>query len=101
VRALPVIITPLAQSDIEAISDYIAQDNPAKAHAFARELIDKCLSLSENPSRYPLAERLSGNRVRKATNGSYLIFYLVYPDRVTIARVLHGATDYAARLGET
>nr|WP_231625057.1 type II toxin-antitoxin system RelE/ParE family toxin [Novosphingobium sp. AAP93] len=98
-RTLPVIITPLAQSDIEAISDYIAQDNPAKARAFARELIDKCQSLSKNPARYPLAERLPGNRVRKATHGNYLIFYLVYPDGVSIARVLHGATDYEAKLG--
>lgn len=96
-RTLPVIITPLAQSDIEAISDYIAQDNPGKARAFARELIDKCLSLSENPARYPLAERLPGSRVRKATHGNYLIFYLVYPERVSIARVLHGASDYEAK----
>lgn len=95
--SLRVIITPLAQSDIEAISDYIATENPARAATFARDLIEKCLSLAEKPERYPVAERLSEAGVRKLTHQSYLIFYRVYPDRVSIARVLHGASDYEAR----
>jgi len=95
-----VIIAPLAESDIEAIVDFIGQDYRARAASFARELRKLCLSLAESPERLPLAQRLRETGVRKIAHGSYLIFYRVYPDRVTVARILHGATDYEARLLE-
>lgn len=95
--SLRVIITPLAQSDIEAIGDHIALENPVRAMSFARELLERCLSLSVNPHRFPLAERLPHAGVRKVAHGNYIIFYLVYEDRISIARVLHGASDYAAK----
>lgn len=94
---LKVIVAPRAQSDLEAIGDYIAAGNPARAESFIEELIGRCLTLSEQPERFPLAERLAQTGVRKMVHGNYLIFYRVYPDRVTIARILHGATDYEAR----
>ncbi len=93
-----VIIAPRALADLEAIGDFVARENPRRAISFVGELRDRCLSLSENPERFPLAERLAG--VRKISHGSYLIFYSVYPDRVTIARILHAATDYYARFPE-
>ncbi len=94
---LPVIIAPRAQSDLADIGDFIAAENPARAETFVEELIGRCLSLSEQPERFPLVERLAGAGVRKMAHGSYLIFYRVYPNRVTVARIPHGATDYEAR----
>jgi toxin ParE1/3/4 len=94
---MKVIITPRAKSDLEAISEYIAVENPARAATFVDELVDRCLTLSEKPERFPLAERLEAAGVRKLSHGSYLIFYRVYPDRVTVSRILHAATDYAAK----
>lgn len=94
---LRVIIAPRAQSDLEAIGDYIAAENPVRAESFVEELIGRCLTLSEQPERFPLVERLAHAGVRKMVHGNYLIFYTVYPDRVTVARILHGATDYEAR----
>ena len=32
------LITPLAEQDLETIADYIANDNPARALSFVREL---------------------------------------------------------------
>lgn len=93
-----VMITPRAQTDLEKIGDYIAEENPDRAISFARELIDRCLSLSENLERLPIVERLSDTGMRKLTYGNYLIFYRVYPDRVAVARVLHATSDYEARL---
>lgn len=95
-----VIITPRAQSDLEAIGDYIAAENPDRAVSFVVELRIRCLTLATNPERFPLTERLAIKGVRKLSHDSYLIFFRVYPDRVTVVRVLHGATDYAARFSE-
>ncbi len=95
-----VIFTPRALSDLEAIGDYIATENPERAISFVGELRDRCLSLSENPERFPLAERLAAAGVRKLSHGSYMIFYRVYPDLVTVARILNAATDYASRFPE-
>ncbi len=95
-----VIITPRAQADLEAIGDYIALHDPDRAISFVGELRIRCLTLAENPERFPLAERLAAKGVRKLSHGNYLIFYRIYPDRVTVARVLHAATDYTARFSK-
>lgn len=95
-----VIIAPRAQSDMEAISKFIAAENPARAMTFVDEILDRCATLADNPERFPLAERLAIKGVRKLSHGNYLIFYRAYPDRVTVVRVLHAATDYAARFSE-
>lgn len=94
----PVIITPVAQSDIEANGDYIALENPARAASYVNELIARCQSLRDHPERFPLANRPRDVAVRKCTHGRYLIFYRVYVDRVSVARVLHAASDYEAEL---
>jgi toxin ParE1/3/4 len=95
-----VVITPRAQSDLESIGDYIAAQNPDRASSFVGELRMRCLTLADNPERFPLAERLAAKGVRKLSHGNYLIFYRVYADRITVARVLHGSTDYAAKFSE-
>ena len=33
-----VLFTPLAETDLEVIGDYIAQDNPARALTFIQEM---------------------------------------------------------------
>ncbi|WP_217631692.1 type II toxin-antitoxin system RelE/ParE family toxin [Methylomonas sp. LWB] len=43
------IVTPLAKCDIEAIGDYIAQDNPWRAVNFVRELFAQCKTIAGNP----------------------------------------------------
>lgn len=48
-------LTAEAESDLEQIGDYMAQDNPKRALSFVLELRDKCLSLAETPWGFPLA----------------------------------------------
>lgn len=40
-------ISPLAEQDIEAIGDYIAQDNPVRAVSFTEELYQQCLLIAD------------------------------------------------------
>lgn len=46
------VIKPLAEQDLEVISDYIARDNPAQAVAFVGELREKCRRIADNPLGY-------------------------------------------------
>lgn len=93
-------LTAEAESDLEQIGDYMAQDNPKRALSFVLELRDKCLSLAETPWGFPLAPRYERYGMRRRVYGNYLIFYRVESDRVVVVHVLHGARDFEALLLE-
>lgn len=87
-----------AESDLEQIADYIAQDNPRRALSFIRELRSKCEDLVDNPNGFALVPRYERHGIRRRVHGNYLIFYRVETAKVVIVHVLHGATDYSAIL---
>ncbi len=87
-----------AEYDLEAIGDYIARDNPARAISFLQDMRAKCLDLAQMPERFPLVARYQAAGVRRRVHGDYLIFYRVERDRVVILHILHGARDYGAIL---
>lgn len=45
-------VSPLAEHDLEAIGDWIAQDNPVRAISFTEELYQQCLLIAESPVLY-------------------------------------------------
>ncbi|WP_137136719.1 type II toxin-antitoxin system RelE/ParE family toxin [Rhizobium sp. FKY42] len=87
-----------AESDLEQIADYIAQDNPRRALSFIRELRSKCEDLVDNPNGFSLVPRYERHGIRRRVHGNYLIFYRVESAKVVVVHVLHGATDYGAIL---
>ena len=91
-------ISAEAEHDLEAIGDYIARDNPARAISFLRELREQCLGLADMPQRFPLVPRYEAAGVRRRGHGGYLIFYRVEASNVVIIHILHGAQDYSAIL---
>ncbi|MEP6785994.1 MAG: type II toxin-antitoxin system RelE/ParE family toxin [Sphingomonadales bacterium] len=93
-----VTISARAQSDLEAIGDYIARDNPKRAVSFVRELRKKCLDLSALPHGFPIVPQYETLGIRKRTHGNYLIFYHVDTDRITVLHIVNGAMDYSDRL---
>ena len=92
-----VAISPLAERDLEAIGDYIADDNPARAVSFVAELRDRCTTISQAPQVYRLRPEL-GEGIRSCAHGDYIIFFTVAKTRLTIVRVLHGAMDIPTQL---
>jgi plasmid stabilization system protein ParE len=66
-----VLFTAAAEGDLEAVADWIAKDNPARARTLVAELREACVDL--------IFYRLSGNRIE-------------------VLHVLHGARDYEAVL---
>lgn len=86
------LLTPLAEQDLEEIGDYIAQDNPTRALSFVQELQAQCQKICLNPAGYRRRPELSSD-VRSCAHGHYVIFFEATDEAVTIIRVLHGARD--------
>ncbi|WJY16922.1 type II toxin-antitoxin system RelE/ParE family toxin [Pectobacteriaceae bacterium CE90] len=85
-------ISPLAEQDMEAIGDYIAQDNPVRAVSFMEELYQQCLLIAETPVIYRERPEL-GQCVRSCSYGRYLIVFSVLDTEVRVERLLHGSRD--------
>ena len=97
---MQVIITPLAERDIESIGDYIAQDNPVRAISFVAELRAQCVKIAKSPQGYKLRPEL-GDGIRSCAYGNYVIFFTAKKVRLTIARVLHGAMDIPVQFSDS
>lgn len=91
-----VVVSPLAERDLEAIGDYIAEDSPARALSFVEELRAQCAEIAESPSACRARPEL-GRAIRSLAHGNYVIFFTATKARVTIVRVLHGAMDIPAQ----
>lgn len=87
---------PAASRELESIGDYIARENPRRAVAFVEELEASAVEIGANPKAYALVPRYEAHGIRRRLHGSYLIFFRIEPDRVTILHILHGARDYGA-----
>lgn len=89
-RAPRCVFSPLAETDLEEIGDYIARDNPRRALTFIRELRERCAQITHHPEAAPLRPEF-GVDLRLVPFGRYLIFYTVSAKAVRIERILHGA----------
>jgi len=89
---MQVVWSEAAEGDIEEIGLYIAQDNVTRALSFMDELELKAESLKFSPLKGVSREFLLSG-LRLLPHGNYNIYYVVRGDKVTIARVMHGARD--------
>ena len=84
-----------AKTDLKKISNWIAEENPVRAHSFVKELRATC----EGLSLFPLSNQSIGlfheRTLRRKVSGNYLIFYIADDETLEIVRVLHGAQDYS------
>ena len=90
------VISPLAAQDLEAIGDYIAQDNPHRAFTFIMELRSQCDRIAASPKACRARPDL-GEDIRSSAYGNYVIFFQETTDGLLIVRVLHGAMDSGSR----
>lgn len=95
-----IIITPLAEQDIESIGDYIARDDPVRAVAFVREIRAQCERIARNPLGYRQRDEL-GDGIRSCAHGNYVLFFTSESDALRIVRVLHGARDLAVQFNRS
>lgn len=86
------VFLPAAVADLEEIGDYIARDNPRRAHSFIAELRRQCTKIATNPTGYRLRPEL-GEEIRSCAYGNYVIFFTTEAQTLPIMRILHGAMD--------
>lgn len=84
-------LTPLAQSDLRDIRDYIAADNPKAATQYLNILKQKCQQLAECPGLGTQRQEYCG--LHRFAVGNYLIFYQPTTEGIDVIRILHGARD--------
>lgn len=83
---------------MEEIGDWIAVDNPARARTFVDDLLERAVSLTRNPRRFPAVPGSYGGSVRKLSWHGYVILYRIGDDAVEIVRIVHGSRDWKALL---
>ena len=96
---MQVFFSPLAEGDLEAIGDYIADDNPARAVSFVADLRTQCMTIAKAPQAYRPRPDL-GVGVRSCAHGNYVVLFTATKAQLSIVRILHGAMDISARFSE-
>ena len=85
-------LSSFIESDLEAIADYIAQDNPMRAVSFIREIREELRLVGQNPLLYQLRPEI-GEDARLAVVGRYVILFHIVDEVVRIERVIFGGRD--------
>ncbi len=97
---MKLVLSPRALADLDDIADYIAEDNLNRALAFVAELRKACQGIAQMPEAFPVVAHRRGENLRRRAHRGYLIFYQVTDRAVIVLRVLHGARDWEALLGD-
>ena len=83
---------PEAESDLDEIWWYIAQDSPDNADRFLDRLQERFLALADFPKMGTRRDDIQAG-LRSQPVENYLIFYFPLADGIEIVRVLHGSRD--------
>jgi toxin ParE1/3/4 len=87
---LKVIVSPLAQADIDKIWDYIARDSLVNADRFVDRIEQRFGLLAANP-RLGVARDDLRPSLRRFRHARYLIYYRSIRGGIEVVRVVHGA----------
>jgi len=85
-------LSRLIESDLEAIADWIAEDNPSRAVTFIQEIREAFRRIADNPLRYQLRPDI-GDDARVTVVGNYVILFHIVGALVRIERVVYGGRD--------
>jgi plasmid stabilization system protein ParE len=91
-----VIWAPRAILRVTEIAEYIAQDRPAAARRWVRDLFAKAAGLRRHARLGPKVPELDRNDVRQLRHGAYRVVYRIDPRRVVILTVRHYAREWDA-----
>jgi toxin ParE1/3/4 len=99
----PVRVRPRADTEIDALADYIANDSLGAAMRFLDAMQKTFDQVADQPGigspRYAHLPMLEGLRVWPVSEfENHLIFYIERPSYVDVLRVLHASRDIPAAL---
>lgn len=82
-------LSSFVEQDLEAIADWIAEDNPRRAVSFIREIRAEFERIATQPLLYQVRPEI-GKDARLAVVGRYVILFRIAGRRVRIERVVFG-----------
>jgi plasmid stabilization system protein ParE len=80
--------------DLEAATEYIAQDSPIYAKTFVEEIRQAARSLKRFSERGRIVPEVSNNNIREIFPVGYRLVYRVSEDTVTIMALIHHARSW-------
>jgi plasmid stabilization system protein ParE len=88
-----VVWTKAANSNLQAIFDYIAQTSDD----YARRIVQRIVRRADQIATFPLSGRIVSEfqfgQLREVFERPYRIIYLIRPDRIDIITVVHMSRD--------
>ena len=94
-----VALTSPARADLDAIWNYIAQDNLSAADRLIDEIFHRCSVFAAQPAAAAPADRFQAAGLRYFAVGRYVVFYRPEEDGILVIRVLHGARNLEELFG--
>lgn len=86
-------LSHLADTDLDAIRDYIAQHNPSAANKVLDQLFEMLELLATQPEIGQRRDDLAPN-IRAFVVRPFVICYEQSADGIHVARIIHGARDF-------
>jgi plasmid stabilization system protein ParE len=92
--SLPVILRPTADADVQAIHDELEQVQHGLGNRFVARVRDVLERIESMPGMYGVVwQDVRAARLKKFR---YLVYYVVFADRVEVLAVMHGSRDAPA-----
>ncbi|MBL8664212.1 MAG: type II toxin-antitoxin system RelE/ParE family toxin [Candidatus Odyssella sp.] len=85
-----------AQTDLESIYDFIAQENPHAAALVIRRIRDRVRQLEATP-RVGRVGRVENTRELVVGRTPYIVAYRIEESRIAIIRIIHGRREWPLR----
>jgi len=87
-----------ALRELDALSDYIARDNPLAALRIVQRIREQTGHLAEVP-HIGREGRVPNTRELVVTHTPYIVVYRVHDERIDVLSVIHGARKWPGRFG--
>lgn len=87
-------ISPQANADLEAICNYVAQDNPGAADSLDERIHKAIRLLAQFPGMGHARPDVQDTRYLFWTVGNFIIAYRIQDKELLVVRVIHGARDF-------
>lgn len=85
-----IVVSPLAQADLDEIWDHIARDSIVNADRFVDRIEQRFGLLAANPRLGTARDDLRSG-LRRFPHARYLIYYRLVRGSIEVVRVVHGA----------
>lgn len=89
---MQITLSRYIEGDLDAIANFIAQDNPGRAVSFIQDIRGKFADIQRAPLIYRLRPDI-GEDARMATVGNYAILFRLMGDVARIERVVYGGRN--------